>query len=57
MATTPGPTAERLTFRRYAEGDATWQIPAGTPFTALPDHWTCPNCSTTKDGFLVLSDD
>ena len=40
-----------------ADGDAVWQIPAGTPFTALPDHWTCPNCCTTKDGFLVVIDD
>jgi rubredoxin len=34
-----------------------WQIPPGTPFTALPAHWTCPNCSATKDQFLVLADD
>jgi rubredoxin len=23
----------------------------------LPPHWTCPNCSATKDQFLVLTDD
>jgi rubredoxin len=40
-----------------AEGDPVWQIPSGTPFTELPDHWTCPNCSTTKDGFLVIHDE
>jgi rubredoxin len=40
-----------------AEGDPVWQIPPGTPFTDLPDHWSCPNCSTAKDGFLVLQDD
>ena len=40
-----------------AEGDNVWQIPAGTPFAALPPHWTCPNCSATKDQFLVLADD
>jgi rubredoxin len=41
-----------------AEGDpAVWQIPPGTPFADLPAHWTCPNCSATKDQFLVLSDD
>jgi rubredoxin len=40
-----------------SEGDPVWQIPPGTPFAQLPDHWTCPNCSTTKDGFLVMSDD
>jgi rubredoxin len=40
-----------------AEGDPVWQIAPGTPFTELPEHWTCPNCATTKDGFLVLADD
>jgi rubredoxin len=40
-----------------AEGDPAWQIPAGTAFIDLPGHWTCPNCSTAKDDFLVLSDD
>ena len=30
---------------------------ASTPFAALPPHWTCPNCSATKDQFLVLADD
>ncbi len=39
------------------EGDVVWQIPAGTPFAQLPPHWTCPNCSTTKDQFLVMPDD
>ncbi|MDZ7894474.1 MAG: rubredoxin [Sphingobium sp.] len=37
-----------------AEGDGYWQIPAGTPFAALPDHWTCPNCDAAKSGFLVI---
>jgi len=40
-----------------AEGDPAWQVPPGTPFNELPAHWTCPNCSTPKDGFLVLDDD
>jgi rubredoxin len=41
-----------------AEGDpVVWQIPPGTPFADLPAHWTCPNCSATKDQFLVLTDD
>ena len=39
-----------------AEGDVVWQIPPGTPLHALPPHWTCPNCSATKDQFLVLPD-
>ena len=41
-----------------AEGDTVvWQIPPGTPFADLPAHWTCPNCSATKDQFLVLCDE
>lgn len=39
-----------------AEGDPVWQIEQGTPFSALPGHWSCPNCAATKDQFLVLSD-
>jgi rubredoxin len=39
-----------------ALGDAAWQIPPGTPFAELPPHWTCPNCSGEKPGFLVLDD-
>ena len=38
-------------------GDPVWQIPPGTPFSALPEHWSCPICSTPKDDFLLLSDD
>jgi rubredoxin len=38
-------------------GDGVWQIPAGTPFSELPAHWTCPNCSTPKADFLVIGDD
>jgi rubredoxin len=40
-----------------AAGDAVWQVAPGTPFAALPPHWTCPNCSATLDQFLVLDDD
>jgi rubredoxin len=40
-----------------ALGDDVWQIPADTPWGALPSHWSCPNCSTTKDGFLALPDE
>ena len=39
-----------------AEGDLTWQIPAGTAFTDLPEHWNCPECGATKRDFLVLED-
>ena len=57
-----GPTTRlecRICWTIYdpAEGDVYWQIPAGTPFTELPPHWTCPNCSATKDQFLVLDED
>ena len=37
-----------------AVGDETRQIDAGTPFTALPWDWSCPNCSGNKDDFMVL---
>jgi rubredoxin len=40
-----------------AVGDPAWQVPPGTPFAELPAHWTCPTCSTQKDGFLLLADD
>lgn len=39
------------------EGDVVWQVPAETPFARLPPHWTCPNCSATKDQFLVVRDE
>ncbi len=39
-----------------ALGDEVWQIPPGTPFTDLPVHWTCPNCSALKQDFLRLDD-
>jgi rubredoxin len=37
-------------------GDPVWQIAPGTPFSALPHHWTCPNCSTEQSGFLSLDE-
>jgi rubredoxin len=39
-----------------AVGDRVWQIPPGTPFDALPAHWTCPECACEKHRFLVLDD-
>jgi rubredoxin len=39
-----------------AEGDDYWQIAAGTPFSELPDHWTCPQCDSKKIDFMVLED-
>jgi rubredoxin len=40
-----------------AEGDPDRQVPPGTPFDALPEHWNCPTCSATRDQFMVLLDD
>lgn len=37
-----------------ALGDAYWQIPANTPFSALPAHWSCPNCDGAKHDFMVI---
>ena len=37
-------------------GDDYWQIPAGTPFAQLPDHWRCPECDAGKDQFMVITD-
>jgi rubredoxin len=38
-----------------AAGDPVWQIPAGTPFGALPEAWRCPHCDADRDCFLRLS--
>ena len=38
-----------------AEGDTQWQIPPGTPFTSLPDHWRCPQCDGDREQFMALS--
>jgi rubredoxin len=38
-------------------GDSYWQIPPGTPFSMLPDHWSCPECDAEKSGFIILGDD
>jgi rubredoxin len=56
------PTARfecRICWTAYdpADGDPVWQIAPGTPFAALPAHWTCPNCAATKDQFLPLGSD
>jgi len=39
-----------------ARGDDYWHIPPGTPFSQLPEHWTCPQCDAAKDGFLVIEE-
>ena len=37
-----------------AEGDPTWQILPGTPFSQLPDYWRCPQCDGDKEQFMVV---
>jgi len=37
-----------------AEGDPDSGIEPGTPFEALPDDWTCPDCGAGKDMFEKL---
>lgn len=37
-----------------AKGDAFEQIPPGTAFADLPDHWRCPQCDAGKDKFLLV---
>lgn len=39
-----------------AEGDDYRQVEPGTPFLALPDDWSCPNCGAPKEQFMVLED-
>ncbi|MBP8175897.1 rubredoxin [Sphaerotilus sulfidivorans] len=40
-----------------AVGDEVWQIPPGTPFTALPAHWRCPECDGDAEQFMVIAED
>jgi rubredoxin len=37
-----------------AQGDPAWQVPPGTPFSALPEHWHCPACDAEKHKFMVV---
>ena len=37
-------------------GDPIEQIPPGTPFAALPEHWRCPTCDGERERFMVLDD-
>lgn len=37
-----------------AQGDEVWQIPAGTPFSQLPEHWCCPRCDGERSQFMVV---
>lgn len=36
------------------DGDGVAQIAPGTPFTALPKDWRCPNCDSPKSNFMAL---
>lgn len=46
----------KICWYRYApaDGDPVWQVPPGTPFAALPAHWTCPQCEGAADQFMVV---
>ena len=35
-------------------GDDYWQVPPGTPFTALPEHWRCPECDGAGEQFMII---
>lgn len=35
-------------------GDPVWQILPGTPFSALPEHWRCPECDAPRHKFMVV---
>jgi rubredoxin len=37
------------------EGDPLAQIPAGTPFEALPEPWCCPECEAPKHKFMAVN--
>ena len=39
-----------------AEGDYFGQIPAGTPFSALPEDWRCPHCDGASLKYMRLGD-
>ncbi len=39
-----------------AEGDPVWQVEPGTPFSALPEDWRCPNCDALQSKFMRLGD-
>ncbi len=49
----------KICWRLYdpKEGDDYWQIAAGTPFTQLPEHWTCPQCDGAKEQFMIVYQD
>lgn len=40
-----------------AYGDPVWQVSPGTPFAALPEEWSCPNCDAPQAKFMSLGDE
>lgn len=38
-----------------AAGDPMAHVSPGTPFSALPAQWRCPNCDAPKHKFMVLA--
>jgi len=38
-----------------AKGDLDSGIAVNTPFEALPDSWSCPQCGASKDDFKEMS--
>jgi len=37
-----------------AVGDPSQSVEPGTPFSELPDDWTCPECGAGKEEFTQL---
>ena len=37
-----------------AKGDDVWDIPPGTAFADLPDHWRCPSCDAPASKFMLV---
>jgi rubredoxin len=37
------------------KGDPDSGVAPNTPFEALPDGWTCPQCGSAKDSFKELA--
>lgn len=38
-------------------GDTVWQISPGTPFSALHEHWNCPEGDAPRHTFMVFEDE
>lgn len=40
-----------------AEGEPDMEIPPGTPFNELPEHFTCPGCGNSLTSFIPCPED